>query len=261
MHNGGFFQGNMPPNSIAEAGGEFASGVQAFGPLPNATPLPSLSEAIGVVSGTWKHAKKRTITLGVTPDNYPGSGPFPTGGATVSQAGIVNAAGVQFGGATTLRLACILEYGVGSASQKVICDWKAGTYNLPPCQFVRISALPWGTNWSANAGTLAAAVAEGELYGAPVPTVTGYGALTAATAQSFNAPAYARAFDFWPEDNTTTPVMTARFLAAGAGVQVQRNYATGAFFPGWSPIEFYASTISLISDVDTAAILRWYLSL
>lgn len=255
------FGGIMPDNALAAGKEEFVSGLQIFGPLANAPALPDYNQAIGVVEGTWKTSRARAFTLGITPNNYPGSGNFPPAGPSVTQAGIVNAAGAAFGGGSALRLACLLEYGVGSAVQKAVCDWQPGTYNLPPCQFVRISALPWGTAWNANASYAAAAISAGHLEGAPVPTVTGLGVLLAATAQSFTPPAYARAFEFWNGDNTTTPALTGRFFNAGAGVSVTRNYATGAFTPGFTPIEFYSAALSLLSDVDTVAVLRWYLSL
>lgn len=250
------FDGIMPP--LARPGrAPIASGVQML-PSVAGLALPTAGAAVGVLQGRFAGRDPVCLTLGCAQAGINPLGEWP--GAGAFQAGLVNQAGAPFGGPTSLRIACALEYGAGSSSNKVFCDWQPGSYNLPPCEFVRVAALPWGTTWAGavlNTFAAVASVAEGELQGAHVPTLSALGSLSAGVEQRFVVPNNARAFDVYNSDWTTTPLITVKGAATGT-----RNYASGAFvgavpLPIWQP----GDVVRVVSDVNTLATLRWFLAL
>ena len=114
-----------------------------------------------------------------------------------------------------------------------LIDWTPGTYNLPPADFVRISALPWGTSWPIQAFSAMASIAEGNLLGAMVPYASDYFELTVAMgAVTLIPPATAVAFELANNDFLgAVPVLSVR-----GDAWAQLDYVTPAFYPGWNPI-------------------------
>lgn len=249
------FDGFMPPP--ASAAKRVASGVQMV-PSVAGLAFPSLGAQVGILDAKLSAHQPVCLTLGNSPTGPNANGEWPGGGSYV--AGLVNQAGVAFGGTTALRAACVLEYGMGSSQNKVYFDWIPGSYNLPPCERVSVSILPWGTTWTGaylSSFAALASVSEGEIDTAHVPTVSGYGVLTAATPQSFTVPCNARAVDCFNADPTTTPSITLKDGATGT-----RNYSTGQWI-GPTPLDVVAAgyTVKVESDTTTIALLRWYLAL
>lgn len=155
-------------------------------------------------------------------------------------------------------MACVLEYGVGAASNVVFFDWLQGVYQLPPCTFARVSALPWGSGYTAPVTLrLAATIAPGEAQGAHVPTATGHRWVTGGATATLFPPNGARAMDVAQFD-----AQTAVVTVTGA-VNAKRNYPALSQYPGWSPVEVMAAVgaVSVSSDVDALLSLRWYLQL
>lgn len=249
------FDGIMPP--LAKAGKTVASGVQVV-PTVAGLGFPSLGAAVGVCSARFAGKEPVILTIGGNPTGPSSDGQWPQGGGYMG--GLINQASAAFGGPTSLRIACVLEYGLGSASNKVYMDWAPGSYNLPPCEYARVSALPWGTTWAGvtlNRFAAVASFSEGELQGAHVPVLSAQGALIAATAQVFTVPAAARAVEVFNTDTTTTPVITLKGAATAT-----RNYATGLWIgPTPVPVNVQSGSLTVTSDVTTVADLRWYLSL
>jgi hypothetical protein len=170
---------------------------------------------------------------------------------------LVDVTGAALGASADKRLACVIEYGSGSSSQKVYCDWFPGSYNIPPSEFVRVSALAWGTAWAAGAYPCVASVSPGELQNAHVPTVTGIGAMSAGVVRYFAPPACARAVEVEVWSFSQAPKLNLT-----GGVVATRDYSALVFAPGVSPMPTQpGDTIGLVSDIDASVRLRFYLSL
>lgn len=239
------FGGYMPPPAT---GGKkrISSGVQII-PTVAGLGTPNDSQKVGICEARFSGNEPVVLQLG-----------GQVGNAYVG--GLVNSLGSPFGGATALRIMAVLEYALGSVQNRVLFDWIGGTINLPPCEFARISALPWGTTWAGallNTFAATAAFAEGELRGAMVPRLSANGALAAATPQTFAVPAQARAVEVYNNDSTTTPVFTLK-----GGVTATRNYATGLWIaPTPVPVAPQSGGVVIESDVTTVANITWYLQL
>jgi hypothetical protein len=264
------FDGIMPPLASAVGAQAYASGVQTLPTsLTGALGIPTDGAAVGICQGEWKEARPRSVMLGFPLGGVQVGGAFPphpraAGSSASLDAGGCDVAGAALGGAVLRRLACQLEYGCGSSSQKVFFDWQPGTYNIPPCTFVRVSALPWGTDWNTVAllygvgcFPVLATVSEGNLQDAHPPVVTVRWAAAAGTQYGMNAPACARAFEVANVDSSVTPVV--RVLG---DINARRDYATLTNYPGWTPLDVAtADNIAVTSDVATTLQVIWTLAL
>lgn len=129
-----------------------------------------------------------------------------------------------------VSLYCRLEYGDGAGSRVVDFDWCAGSYNLPPCNFVRVTACSDG---GLNAGyqvTLNAYVREGSYEAGAIPTATFSGQIDAG---SFPVPEGARAVELM---SNGTLVVGNDLLAAGQVLTIERDDASGILRPPWNPV-------------------------
>lgn len=242
--------------------------------LLNVPAVPADRGTYGIVDKRWADVKPRNLTIafpagGVSPGGaFPPAPRFGSAFLSVFSCGMLDNAGVSFdrsgvAGATALA-ACVLEYGIGSANQKVWLDWRPGSYNVPACEWARASILLWGTDWNSvgvQSYAAAAALASGSIEGQHPPTVTAVGFLAAGVARTFRVPANARAFEVENVDDSVTPVLTVG--STGDTESAVRNYASGAFLPAWSPLDCPrpGELFTLVSDVDTTARLTFYLSL
>jgi hypothetical protein len=253
----GSFRGVMSP-SAEPARRKWFTGVEV---VPKTAPLgtPDPSRQVGILEGRFDARSPLCLSIGQAATGYSSGFGWPASQAY--KAGLVNVAGVAFGGATVLRAACVLEYGSGSQSNRVAFDWAEGSYNLPPCEFVRVSVLVWGTSWPLNQLAALATVAEGKIDGAMVPVQSSVGALSAGVPQSFAPPSHARAFEVLLTD--PSPIAPTPVIAIKGGTTGTRDYATKSFFPAWSPLDIapQADNVSVVSDVTCAATVRWYLAL
>jgi hypothetical protein len=250
--------GDWPEPSRAPTIRDIESGNQL---IPQVTPAATPSgPGIGILSRTFSRCEERILTIGITAGNAQLGSQFPAvifnGPAFASTScGIVNSAGAPIGlGAGHPYLACVLEYGSGSASQKCWFDWYQGSYNVPACEYVRVSALPWGTWWGVFPGPVfnaVAAVAPGKALGAHVPTVTAVGSFAAGVAQTVSTPANARAVEVTAVDPTVNTTVTLSGAAAGT-----RNLSTGVIVPGWSPLELDLGIAAVVITSSAAATLR-----
>ena len=266
------FDGIMPPRARALNSPESSAGASLVMVPPSAGILdvPAETSQFGIVDKRWQDIAPRIVTIGfptggIAPaSSYP---PFPkfssAAPSSAFQCGLLDTSGVAFGAllpGVRARAALVLEYGIGSAGQKVYMDWRPGAYQVPPCEWARASILLWGTDWNSlvQAYAAAASFATGRIDAHP-PTVTGEGIMFAGAGRSFAVPANARAFEVENISSTATPVITI----AGTFVSAVRNYATGAFVPGWSPLDspIPGATVSITSDVDTSLRVTFYLAL
>lgn len=255
---------------------EFVSGNASIGPGARGdTPDPLWSAEI--VRGHWPDARPRTLQLGTMPAGVtPNSRAFPVStdqrlpGASYACAQLA-----RLGGAGSLvdtrdgfPVACMLEYGVGSAGARVIFDWVPGSYNLPPCTFANVSVLPWGpvfaSNW--NETLFSAAVSPGILQGAHVPTVSGAYSLAEGDYLVIPIPDHARYFDVFA---VGAPDGFAGKLVVSGGADGVRDFGSGNLVPGWTPLDVTTrggNVVQVTCDDDGGLltvpfIMRWWLAL
>lgn len=253
------FDGMMPPPAPGKA--VLVSGVQV---IPNVPSLakPSDGAQVGICNGTWPRSIPRVLTIGFPVGGIGPNAAFPPAhGEAIFDCGILDATGAVFQDGPAL--ACVLEYGSGAASQKVYFDWCEGSYNIPPCEFVRVSALPWGTaggGWPLGQFAAIASVAEGSLQTAHVPTATGRSTMAAGVQQFFNAPVNARAMDVtWVGSDSSE---TAPLITLSDGVAAKLDYSAGSFQPGYSPLPVLPGQLfSVKSSTDATIEIRYYISL
>lgn len=274
------FSGPMPapPAGMARAEANLvvAKGNETLRPA-NMYTGPYVGAPVGVLAHAWPNPAPRTLTLGSAGAPYGAAGtsiqfppdaslPTPFGFPLNGWAGLVDSAGNQWGHpidifANLANLACVLEYGSESSYNKVFFDWEQGSYNLPPCNFVRVSALAWGTGWTVNGVLefpLRASVSLGNLQGAMVPTVTGSRLFAAAETSSLAVPNGARAFDVSSEDILNTVTATT---SSDAQI-VTRDYATPNFTPGWTPIALGAGNgVAVTSQMASRVGVKFWLEL
>lgn len=258
-------EGEWPGSGPAQAVRDVASGNQL---VPNQTPgATPTGPGVCILNKVFSKVEQRVLTLGIQAGNAQLATAFPTavfnGPVFASTScGIVDSTGAPVGlGAGHPYLACVLEYGAGSASQKCWTDWYQGSYNLPPCEFVRVSALPWGTWWALfplNSFNAVASVSPGELQGGHVPTVTAVGSFAAGVARTFPTPANARALEVVCTDPTVATTVTISGAAAGT-----RNLLTGVMSPGWTPLELDlgVASVTVTSSAATNLRMQFYLQL
>lgn len=225
---------------------------------------------IGVIQQTFRTCQPRVLSLGVSAGGAVPAQAFPVdvlnaGFSASLSAGLVDFAGAPLNFAPAQfahpYLACVLQYGSGSARQQCWIDWYQGSYNLPACEFVQVSALPWGLPWNALTGAPFQAVAScspGQMQGAHVPTVTGVGDFVAATPRVFIPPANARAVEVSCVDPTVNTTVTISGAAAGT-----RNLSTGTMSPGWTPLEMDLgqNRITITSSADAQLRVQFFLQL
>lgn len=250
--------GDWPETSKASTIQDIESGNQLIPQsVPGTTPN---GPGIGLLSRTFSRCEERILTLGITGGNAQTGQQFPAvifnGPVFASTScGLINAAGNPVGlGAGHPYLACVLEYGSGSASQKCWFDWYQGSYNVPACEYVRVAALPWGAWWALFATRIfnaVASVAPGKALGAHVPTVTAVGAFAAGVAQVISTPANARAVEVTSVDPAVNVTVTISGAAAGT-----RNLSTGVVVPGWTPLELDLGVNAVTITASVAATLR-----
>lgn len=253
------FDGYMPDPPPAGASEVYAGTQQV--PVVETLAQPTDGAAIGVVVCESKKAIPRTLTIGFPTGGVFPSGPFPPFPSINTEGppkcGIVDVFGVPF--TTDRSLVCILEYGVGSASQKVYFDWCPGSYNLPSCSWARVSALAWGTGWTLNRYPANATITPGNMQNAHVPTVTGAGSLAAGVAKTFASPGCARGVEVTWLGIVGDAAPNLRFAGE---VNAIRDYAASNFAPSPTPLETYpADLFTLSSDIDALVELKFYLAL
>lgn len=261
-----------------ERGGEAVSGNHVIGPgARGETPDPQYGYQI--IRGQWDVARPRVLQLGTMPAPLtPNSTSFPVS-TDSRQAGASYACGElarDFDTGDTIVIsdgfpvACVLEYGQGSAGSRVMFDWVPGSYNLPPCTFANVSVLAWGpafeSNW--NETVFAAAVSPGQLQSAHVPTVSGRYAFAVDDAIIVPVPDHARGFELLPMNFTTEKVPAGSFLVSGAA-EGTRDFGNAAYSPAWTPLEVTGGQNKEVQincldvgDGPTVSVyLRWYLAL
>jgi hypothetical protein len=254
----------MPEMAKPGAPTPVVSGIET---LPNVPTLgmPTEGAKVGVVSVKGR-AVPRVLTIGGPVTGIlANGGSFPPYSMTAAnrsavQCGLTDSLLVQaLGGSALMRMACVLEYGSGSCLQRVFFDWRPGSYNLPPCEFARVSALPWGTDWPLGKHSVLASIAEGELQDAAQPICSGTGQLLAGAARLFTTPANALFFDVANSDDAGALPL----IIADQGAYAIRNYSTGQFIPGWTPVDapMPGQILRVRSSVDAYVTLAWTLQL
>lgn len=173
-------------------------------------------------------------------------------------------------GIIEVKAACILRYGAIGVVDVVAFDWRVGAYNLPPCDYVEVAAMCWGTGWStvtpseAASILFSAAVLPGQMQGALVPTVTDAILLTPATPRIYDAPRKASAMDAFPMyEQGTVYVQDVPTGVVGAGAYLTRDAASGYYFPPWTPVQITPASRNQVAcvGVDVNVLLRYYLQL
>jgi|SRR6185295_2857245 len=122
-----------------------------------------------------------------------------------------------------LSLWCRVEYGDAAATKQIDFDWCAGSYNLPPCNFVRVTAGSDGGIVAGASVTLNAYVREGEFSGGAIPTYTFNGAIDGI---DFKVPEGARALELASQGS----------VAVDGNGTFSRDDTTSTLVPPWSPL-------------------------
>lgn len=156
-----------------------------------------------------------------------------------------------------------VEYGQGGMTNTLYCDIREGSFNLPPCEFARVSVVNWQRvlNFPVWAG-----LSVGQLQGAQPPVFTGRYVFSAAAQSSVRPPAFARMVDCWAgkEADAIGDALTIRMYATAAASPqglLERNYATGIQWPLNAPVEFGGgiSSVGLSASAAAEVFCRWYL--
>jgi hypothetical protein len=238
----------------------------------------STGRAVQVAQLATGEVMPRVLALGgnaiqQSSDFPPAEGADADGGGRIGswQAGFVDANNVD-AFPDTRWAAAVLEYGVGAVQQRAVFDWRAGFYQLPPCTFVRVGVLPWGTGWGLvtgnaiadlNACAFAASITTGECQ-ARAPLCSGTVLLggTMLSARTFRVPA-------------KTAAVEARLISGAGGTliasedgggtpRLKRNLASLADYPSWGPMQWSSAngpSLRLEVDVLAWAGLQFFLSL
>lgn len=179
------------------------------------------------------------------------------------QAGFVDAAGA-IGEVGQRYASAILEYGIGAVQARAVFDWRPGSYQLPPCTYVRIGVLPWGA-WGSISGTgiadlkscgFSATISTGTCQ-ARVPICSGK--VDLAAARSLRVPAKAAAFE-------VLPVFGAGIVTVTSDQQpmVVRDSSLLSAYPPWSPVQLSTVGVDTLLLTPSAAMtvaLQFFLSL
>lgn len=210
---------------------------------------------LGILQSRWTDALPRCIQLA-----FPASSPGPAtaypppAASQALGAGVVDAFGVV-GSPDYLYLAAVIEYGCGSAAQKMFCDWKPGAINLPASDFVSISALMWGNPALAPAAlSLQGAVSTHTVDGTHVPTASGQVAMLAGVTRSFLVPAAARAVGVTVAD-ASRPI-----VQIDGAAYAYFDYPGHTFVPSAAVLELLNSaTLTVTTSINCLLNLVWYL--
>jgi len=148
-----------------------------------------------------------------------------------------------------------ITYGSKGATKRVICDFKAGTYNLPPCEQVRVrglfyaaGAVPFHWLQSVNIQTRVAFEYGSVPQGSRFVNTAGFLLAPNGGAQNVQMPYGARWVDVEAStysDGTAIVLGTANNPILDVyGVPmyvpftpIKRDYVTPAFYPPWGPVE------------------------
>lgn len=260
MQDNHLFGGMMPPRAQAAASKATSGTVSLVASLVVGN-TPAAANKLGIVEGSWKEAEPRCVLLASPNQVGPQSTSFPPSAAdNAFYAGLLDSVGTAWVDSVNKPMALVLEYGNGSTQETVWCDYIPGAYNLPPCSWVRVSALPWRTSpWALNnAMQLSASIAPGNMNDVHAPTATGR--IVAAGPWDFFVPSHARAFTISTEGDTGPDVVTCTQAA-----YCLRNYSTGQFVPGYDPIDCFPGPTQFLHVAHTtpteALTLQWLLQL
>lgn len=168
----------------------------------------------------------------------------------------------------------LIEYGAGGVSRRIVCDLKAGAYQLPACSFARVSVIAYRDN-SLNVfqvRTVSLTLVPDVTIPSPTrPTVTSGLKPSGALAFNFTVPTGGRWFDMWaslgsdvelgdadaPQLITTT---TAGGIVASGAQTMKRDYVNEIAWPDWGPVEL--GTIPLegiqVAQVNALALSALY---
>ncbi len=168
-------------------------------------------------------------------------------------------------GLVNRKAAAVLEYGAGASLNTVYFDWRPGAYNLPPCNFVRLAVLPWGTAWAAALPrhSWRGTVVRGQFEGAMLPTVTDTVALSIGTDRLFPLPARTSAFEVQPLADAMTAYAYQDEDDYNPGVPYMQRNPLGLTYPSVSPVQVHTSNVLAVGalGVSGSALLRFWLAL
>lgn len=242
----------------------------AMSPLarPNVQVLGSGVEQVPALGGTvgakpngamvgvceWQSEVPKSVCVQLAfPVLGPGpTAPFPPPSQTVGDAGLLDINGVDVSGGA-VYMAARIEYGCGSASQVMWCDWRPGAINLPPSQFVKVAAVPWGP-WNTLTTQVQASIVAGNLQGAHVPTATGFGVWNPGETKSFKIPAGARAVAVMPINSDTTVVEVT------GDVFMYLDYGNKSLTPSSQVIDIMGpGQINITSSLACSINVQWFM--
>lgn len=227
--------------------------------------LPS-SQRFSLFSGSWAEPVPYVLNIGEQALAYDGQlgSPYPPPNGFGSGKQSFRCSIASTNGVASLDFegcAAVLEYGCRGANRRVYMDWKPGSYNVPPCDYLSLSVAPFGTRFQAPGYTFMASAAPGVLDGAHVPQVSGlFGGNSFPV--TIAAPAHAQAVDFLGSQPTS--VVTASPGAfPNVGPLIVRNNVTGVYLPPWGPVECQEDAVFTITDAITTdvVLITWYLRL
>jgi hypothetical protein len=164
-----------------------------------------------------------------------------------------------------------VTYGSGSCQQRIVMDMRPGSYQLPPCQQVTVTAKPWFTSNSVsmlNPLSFDATVAPGQGLVSRRPTYTTYYSLTGSAAVNVRVPDYACYVDCWAKVaalGAGKPVLTL-YPGTGGGTSfgfpsLIRDYTSGVWAPPQPAASFGCGELmQLVSTVTCEAWVQFELA-
>lgn len=238
---------------------------------PSAAPLTIFGER-------FRTSRARVLSIGIPAQQYDESntGRWPPDDvATTFLAGMTAQPGSdwELGKAVAYSgrryAGAVLTYGVGASSHTVVFDWRPGVYQLPPCSFVSLGVVPYGTQWALSPdfrAVFAASCSPGKISDAPPPTVTTEAYVLGDGFVKFGgrAPAGSRAVDCYVKPHEQQANVKLLMTLSNGGLIV-RDYREGYFWPP-GPADCVGDLTALVVDhTDPAESVevgvRFYLSL
>ena len=228
---------------------------------PGATPGRSMS----VFGTNFPTVAPRVLVLGGAPANYDPAGAapyFPVGdGLTSFLAGIYTPTSVNLTAPAGRYAAAVLTYGTRAAQARVVFDWRAGNFNLPPCEQISLEVLLWGGGWAGQGELIfSAASGRGQMLDAHVPTLTQLFTFTGAGSATFAVPARARAADVCSLD--ASPAYKVKLYGnSNEAAVISRDYVNTLFAPPWAPVDMDPGVVKLEVDAAAKVEAKFFLSL
>lgn len=159
----------------------------------------------------------------------------------------------------------ILEYGSGGVARVVTMDLRSGSYQLPPCEQVRVLVTTAPLEGGPVALKISGCLVKGQHPNPTTPTYTYTNVVPVASPATVTVPDAARFVDVWVTDSQLLYGSGApRISAYGAiGSQVVRDYANAIWAPPFPAALVAGSSraLTLATTVEKRCVVQFELEL